>query len=165
MPARSAITRATLAASTGWATQPKMTSSTSAGSKPVRVSKALTAMRPSSSAPSEASSVPALQNGVRTPSTITSRLDFIRSLQYTLVFPAVAGMFSIPRRAISGSLLGGLHLRSMIDELLFFDQCAHALKHPNFIVVVEHNPVGADFEMLDAALAKFAAQLPFVRAV
>ena len=51
-----AITRATFAASTGWATQPKMTSSTSAGSRLVRVSKAFTAIRPSSSAPHEAGS-------------------------------------------------------------------------------------------------------------
>ena len=40
-----------IAASIGCATQPKMTSSTSAGSNPVRASRALTAMRPSSSAP------------------------------------------------------------------------------------------------------------------
>src|SRR5258705_514532 len=67
IPARSAITRAMLVASAGWATQPKMTSSTISGFRPVRVSNALTAMRPNSSAPREASSVPALQKGVRTP--------------------------------------------------------------------------------------------------
>ena len=55
------------------ATQPKMTSSISAGSRPVRVSSASTAMRPSSSAASVARSVPALQNGVRTPSMMTRR--------------------------------------------------------------------------------------------
>ena len=65
-PERSAITRAMFAASTGWATQPMMTSESSPGSMPVLVSRAEHASRPRSSAVRRARSVPILQNGVRT---------------------------------------------------------------------------------------------------
>ena len=69
-PARSAMTRATLAASTGLPTQPKTTSSIRAGSSPVRASTAAVAVRPSSAASQPASVVPIRAKGVRTPSTM-----------------------------------------------------------------------------------------------
>ena len=59
-PALRAATRATLTASGGWAMLPKMTWSRPAGSKSVRASSSVITIRPSSSAATSFSSVPAL---------------------------------------------------------------------------------------------------------
>ena len=69
-PARRAITRAMFAASAGWATQPKITSSMECGSIPVLASSSATAARPSSTASVSAKAVPILAKGVRMPSTM-----------------------------------------------------------------------------------------------
>src|SRR5688572_4035788 len=73
MPASSADTRAMLAASAGVPQLPRMTSSTLFGSWPVRASSSFTARRPSSWAAMSLNAVPALANGVRIPSTRTTR--------------------------------------------------------------------------------------------
>src|SRR5206468_4134339 len=74
-PARSAATRATLTALGGWAMFPKMTSSSSPGSKDARASTSTVTIRPRSCAGTSFNSVFALAYGVRTPSTMTTSRD------------------------------------------------------------------------------------------
>src|SRR6187397_173570 len=74
-PARSAATRATLTASGGCAMLPTMTSSSSAGSNPVRARSSAMTTRPRSAAPRFFSSVPAREYGVLSPSTTTTSRD------------------------------------------------------------------------------------------
>ena len=142
-PARRAMTRATLAASAGCPTQPKMTSSIKAGSSPVRVSSASTAMRPNSSAAKAARSVPALQNGVRTPSTMTSRSG---------MFGVRSGFVRERRRdsAVLGFVLsipGCRRARPVIDDALFLELRADALAPAKFIDGVEFDAVRMHFEV------------------
>ena len=78
-PALSAMTRATLAESAGWATLPTMTSSRSLPLIPVRAISSRTATVPRSSAEYAASVPPALLNGVRSPSMIAMRSFMVAS--------------------------------------------------------------------------------------
>ena len=81
--------------------------------------------------------VPALQNGVRTPSTMT-------------------------RRFFMAAIFG---FGPVVNEFLFLQQNADALQPPHFLRVVKQNPVRMNVGVLVAAFAQFAAQLRFVRAV
>ena len=83
-PALRLITRAMLAACAGWATLPKMTSDTRSGAMPVRASNSLTTSAPRSSAAMLCIGPPALQNGVRTPSSMA-----IRGLSIALTTPEI----------------------------------------------------------------------------
>src|SRR5215471_4640253 len=74
-PALSAATRATLTASAGWAMLPTITWSRLAGSNAVRARSSAITIRPSESAGTSLSSVPAREYGVRTPSTRTTSRD------------------------------------------------------------------------------------------
>src|SRR5512135_3741532 len=76
MPARSDTTRAMLVESEGWATFPRITSSTSRGSTPWRARSSDTATRPSSRAETPARAIPDFAKGVRKPSiSTTSRIS------------------------------------------------------------------------------------------
>src|ERR1043165_3404015 len=85
-PALRAMTRATLAASMGWATLPAMSSSRAVAGKAVRAISSRAATAPRSSAENPASAPPALENGVRTPS-MMARRSFMASSFAFLVLP------------------------------------------------------------------------------
>jgi hypothetical protein len=107
-PARRAMTRAMFMASGGCPTQPMMVSSTSIGSMPVRVRRAATAWRPSSTASRCARSVPARENGVRTAETMTREGVFM----------------ALGAECHRG--YGGLGFGAMIDEFLLLQEAADA---------------------------------------
>jgi len=50
----------------------------------------------------------------------------------------------------------------MVDEFLLFENRADALQPADFFRVVEQDAVGMNFEMGNATLAQFAAELGFV---
>ena len=53
----------------------------------------------------------------------------------------------------------------MINEFLFFQDCSDTLEFSNFFGVVEKDAVGANVEMIEAALAQFTAELGLVAAI
>src|SRR5262249_47228301 len=61
----------------------------------------------------------------------------------------------------------GVRIRSrpMIDKFLFFQHGSDALEFSNLLGVVEKDAVGADIEVVEAALAQFTAELRFVGAI
>src|SRR3981189_957950 len=54
---------------------------------------------------------------------------------------------------------------AVVHEFLLFEQRADALQPPNLLRIMEQDPVGMNFEMVQAALAQLASELGFVRAV
>ena len=54
---------------------------------------------------------------------------------------------------------------SMVHYFLFFEQDAYALEALHFVGGVEQDAIGIEFQMSEAAMAYFPANLGFVRAV
>ena len=53
----------------------------------------------------------------------------------------------------------------MIDKFLFFQHGSDALELSDLFGIVEKDAIGADIEVIEAALAQFTAELRFVAAV
>src|SRR4051794_20876131 len=120
---------------------------------PVRVSNALTATRPSSSAPSRARSVPILQKGVRIPSITTSRWLLIyyynkANSRFDLRF-----FYFWFGRPIFRPLL---YLRPIIDNLLLFKLLAHALQVPQLLRIMKNDPIRPNFRAFHKPVVQLA---------
>ncbi len=154
MPARKAMTRAIFAVSGGWQTQPKITSSSAAGSSPVRVSNASVAMRPSSSAATPASALPALQKGVRIPARMARREDM--EFQWAAsALRAREWVWSVSSAGRSGK---GGNAGAVIDHAVFLELRADALLAAQFLHGMKFDAVGMDLQFGSEAILQQRAQ-------